>query len=75
MWLYATEHNPGSLGRNIRYVTAGYLRDHHEFTPLIEASTEEDRPTADEAKEAAAREQAVLVDGFLAPTKLIQKLV
>jgi len=39
-----------------------------KFTPLIEASTEEDRPTADEAKEAAAREQTVLVDGFLAPT-------
>jgi transposase len=39
-----------------------------KFTPLIEASTEEDRPTADEAKEAARREQTVLVDGFLAPT-------
>ena len=39
-----------------------------KFTPLIEASTEEDRPTVDEAKEAAAREQTVLVDGFLAPT-------
>jgi hypothetical protein len=39
-----------------------------EFTPLIEASTEEDRPGVDEAKEAAAREQTVLVDGFLAPT-------
>ena len=39
-----------------------------KFTPLIEASTEEDRPTLDEAKEAAAREQTVLVDGFLAPT-------
>jgi hypothetical protein len=39
-----------------------------KFTPLIEASTEEDRPTAEEAKEAAAREQTVLVDGFLAPT-------
>jgi hypothetical protein len=39
-----------------------------KFTPLIEASTEEDRPTADEAKEAAARERTVLVDGFLAPT-------
>ena len=37
-----------------------------KFTPLIEASTEEDRPTVDEAKEAAAREQTVLVDGFLA---------
>ena len=39
-----------------------------KLTPLIEASTEEDRPTVDEAKEAAAREQTVLVDGFLAPT-------
>ena len=39
-----------------------------KFTPLIEASTEEDRPTVGEAKEAAAREQTVLVDGFLAPT-------
>ena len=39
-----------------------------KFTPLIETSTEEDRPTVDEAKEAAAREQTVLVDGFLAPT-------
>ena len=39
-----------------------------KFTPLIEASTEEDRPTVDEANEAAAREQTVLVDGFLAPT-------
>ena len=39
-----------------------------EFTPLIEASTDEDRPTVDEAKQAAAREQTVLVDGFLAPT-------
>jgi len=39
-----------------------------KFTPLIEASTEEDRPTVDEAKEAAVREQTVLVDGFLAPT-------
>ena len=39
-----------------------------KFTPLIEASTEEDRPTVDEAKEAAAREQTVLLDGFLAPT-------
>ena len=38
-----------------------------KFTPLIEASTEEDRPTVDEAREAAAREQTVLVDGFLAP--------
>src|SRR5260370_41517393 len=39
-----------------------------KFTPLIEASTEEDRPTAEEAEEAVAREQTVLVDGFLAPT-------
>ena len=39
-----------------------------KFTPLIEVSTEEDRPTVDEAKEAAAHEQTVLVDGFLAPT-------
>ena len=38
-----------------------------KFTPLIEASTEEDRPTVDEAKEDAAREQTVLVNGFLAP--------
>jgi hypothetical protein len=38
-----------------------------KFTPLIEASTEEDRPTAEEAGEAVAREQTVLVDGFLAP--------
>jgi DDE superfamily endonuclease len=36
-----------------------------KFTPLIEASTEEDRPTAEEA---VAREHTVLVDGFLAPT-------
>ena len=39
-----------------------------KFTPLIEASAEEDRPTAEEAEEAVAREQTVLVDGFLAPT-------
>jgi transposase len=39
-----------------------------KFTPLIEAATEEDRPTVEEAKEAVAREQTVLVDGFLAPT-------
>ena len=39
-----------------------------KFTPFIEASTEEDRPTAEEAEEAAAREQTVLVDGFLART-------
>ena len=39
-----------------------------KFTPLIEASTKEDRPTAEEAEEAVAREQTVLVDGFLAPT-------
>jgi hypothetical protein len=38
------------------------------FTPFIEAVTEDDRPTAEEAKEEAAREQTVLVDGFLAPT-------
>ena len=36
-----------------------------KFTPLIEASTEVDQLNADEAKEAAAREQTVLVDGFL----------
>ena len=39
-----------------------------KFTPFVDAATEEDRPTAAEAKEAAAREQTVLVDGFLAPT-------
>jgi hypothetical protein len=39
-----------------------------KFTPLIEAATEEDRPTIDEAKDDVAREQTVLVDGFLAPT-------
>src|SRR5713226_857041 len=39
-----------------------------KFTPLIEAATEEERPTAEEAKKEAAREQTVLVDGFLAPT-------
>ena len=40
-----------------------------KFTPLIEASTEEDRPTAEEAEEAVAREQTVLLDGLLrAPT-------
>ncbi len=39
-----------------------------KFTPLIEAVTHEDRPTAEQAKEAVAREQTVLVDGFLAPT-------
>lgn len=39
-----------------------------KFTPLVEAATEEERPTAEEAKKAAAREQTVLVDGFLAPT-------
>ena len=38
------------------------------LTPLIEEATEEDRPTAEEAEEAAVREQTVLVDGFLAPT-------
>jgi len=35
-----------------------------KFTPLVEVATEEDRPTAEEAKEAAAREQTVLVDGL-----------
>jgi len=35
------------------------------FTPLIEASTEEDRPTVDEAKEAAAREQTVSIHGVV----------
>src|SRR5260370_33762961 len=39
-----------------------------KFTPLIEASTEEDRPTAEQAEEAVAREQTGLVDGYLAPT-------
>jgi hypothetical protein len=39
-----------------------------KFTPLVEAATEEDRPTAEEAQRAAVREQTVLVDGFLAPT-------
>jgi len=39
-----------------------------KFTPLIEVATEEERPTAEEAKKEAAREQTVLVDGFLAPT-------
>ena len=39
-----------------------------KLTPLIDAATEEERPTAEEAKKAAAREQTVLVDGFLAPT-------
>jgi transposase len=39
-----------------------------KFTPLIEAATEEERPTAEEAKKVVAREQTVLVDGFLAPT-------
>ena len=39
-----------------------------KFTALIEESTEEERPTAEEAEEAVAREQTVLVDGFLAPT-------
>jgi transposase len=38
------------------------------FTPLIEAATEEEKPTAEDAKKEAAREQTVLVDGFLAPT-------
>jgi transposase len=39
-----------------------------KFTPLIEAATEEEKPTAEDAKKEAAREQTVLVDGFLAPT-------
>jgi hypothetical protein len=39
-----------------------------KFTPLIEAATEREKPTAEEAKKAAAREGTVLVDGFLAPT-------
>jgi transposase len=39
-----------------------------KFTPLIESATDEDRPTAEQAREAVAREQTVLVDGFLAPT-------
>ncbi len=39
-----------------------------KFTPLIEAATKEERPSAEEAKKEAAREQTVLVDGFLAPT-------
>jgi transposase len=39
-----------------------------KFTPLIEATTGQERPTAEEAKKEAAREQTVLVDGFLAPT-------
>ena len=58
----------GSLGGNFdtsQPVISGII---NKFTPLIQASTEEDRPTVDEAKEAAAREQTVLVDGFLAPT-------
>src|SRR5260370_9097633 len=36
------------------------------ITPLIEAATEKDRPTAEEPNEAVAREQTVLVDAFLA---------
>jgi transposase len=39
-----------------------------KLTPLIEAATEEDKPTAEDAKKEAEREQTVLVDGFLAPT-------
>jgi transposase len=39
-----------------------------KFTPFIDAATDEDRPTAEQAREAVAREQTVLVDGFLAPT-------
>jgi DDE superfamily endonuclease len=38
-----------------------------KFTPLIEAATEEEKPTVEDAKKEAAREQTVLVDGFLAP--------
>jgi len=38
-----------------------------KLTPLIEVATEEERPTAEEAKKEAAREQTVLVDGFLGP--------
>ena len=68
MRLYAAEHNPGSLGEifdTSQPVISGIIT---KFTPLIEASTKEDRPTVDEAKGSAAREQTVLVDGFLAPT-------
>ena len=69
MRVYATEHNPGSLGgNNSEYVQPVISAIITKFTPFIEASTEEDRPTVDEAKEAAAREQTVLVDGFLACT-------
>jgi len=39
-----------------------------KLTPLIEAAGDKDRPTAEQAMEAVAREQTVLVDGFLAPT-------
>ena len=58
------------MGGNIRYVAAGNLWNYCEvFTPLIEVVHRRDRPTVDEAKEAAAREQTVLgKDGFLAPT-------
>ena len=42
--------------------------NHHEVHAAYRGVPEEDRPTIDEAKEAAAREQTVLVDGFLAPT-------
>ncbi len=37
-------------------------------TPAGYVLVSSNRPTAEEAKEAAAREQTVLVDGFLAPT-------
>ena len=66
--LHATEHNPGSVGGNIRYVAAGnlwnYLRNSRRLSRRPPKRT--GRPS--EAKEAAAREQTVLVDGFLAPT-------
>ena len=65
---YVTEHNAGSRAEifdTSQPVISGIIA---KFTPLIQASTEKDRPTVEEAKEAAAREQTVLVDGFLAPT-------
>ena len=68
MRVHTSEHHPGSLGGNLRHVPAVISAIITKFTPLIEASTEEDRPTAEEAEEAVAREQTVLVDGFLAPT-------
>ena len=66
--LYATERNPGSVGGNLRYVAAGNLWNYHEVHAAYRGVHRRDRPTVDEAKEAAAREQTVLVDGFLAPT-------